>query len=245
MDSIEEAEKTMKDKLTGRNKIIQSIIGLVPRGMRLWLNPNYRSVVKFMQYAASTTAGGSTVLDAGAGPGPYKSLFAHCKYEATDFKPAENIDFICSLNQIPKANGTYSHIICTEVLEHVEYPQEVMNEFFNILKKGGKLYLTCPQGWGLHQEPYNYYNFTKYGLKSLLKNAGFKEENIYIQPKGGYFWMMSNIIRASTDQMSNWNIFKWIMYPFTSILIPLILFPLDILDKKQIWTNGYLVEAKK
>jgi hypothetical protein len=79
----------------------------------------------------------------------------------------------------------------------------------------------------------------------LLKNAGFKEENLYIQPKGGYFWMLSNIIRASTEQMNNWNIFKWVLYPFTSILIPLILFPLDILDRKQLWTNGYLVEAKK
>jgi len=241
----------MKDKLTGRNKIIQAIINLAPREMRLWLNPNHRSIVRFMKYSASATPKGSKVLDAGAGPGPYEPLFAHCNYEATDFHPDNNIDFVCSLDRIPRDNGTYDAIISTEVLEHVEYPQDVMNEFFNILKKGkpgestGKLYLTCPQGWGLHQEPHNYYNFTKYGLKSLLKNAGFKEENIYIQPKGGYFWVLSNIIRASTDQMSNWNIFKWVLYPFTSILLPLILFPLDVLDRKKLWTNGYLVEAKK
>jgi len=37
-------------------------------------------------------------------------------------------------------------IINTQVLEHVEYPQKVLDEFYRILAPGGKLFLTAPQG---------------------------------------------------------------------------------------------------
>jgi len=234
----------MEDRLTGRNTIIQRMINLIPKSWRLILNPNHRCIYKFMQYAASTTAGGSKVLDAGAGPGPYKPLFNHCHYEATDYHPDTNIDFVCSLDRIPKANKSYSHIICTETLEHVEYPQDVINEFYNLLKPHGKLFLTCPQGWAIHQAPNNYYNFTKFGIYSLLRNAGFNQLKVKITPKGGWFWMMSNQIRDS-GLWSNHNPLKWILYPFTHVLIPLLLFPLDSLDRKKEWTNGYLVEAER
>jgi hypothetical protein len=34
-------------------------------------------------------------------------------------------------------------------------------------------------------------------------------------------------------------------YPITNILLPLILFPLDSIDRERKWTLGYTVEAEK
>jgi len=62
-------------------------------------------------------------------------------------------NFICSLDNIPKPNNSYGVIINTQVLEHVAEPQKVITEFYRILKPKGKLFLTAPQGWGIHGEP--------------------------------------------------------------------------------------------
>lgn len=240
----------MKDIVTGRNKKLQFFINLVPKSFRLILNPNRRCVEHFVGKSAKKMKDGSKVLDAGAGPCPYKLFFSHCNYEATDFTdPHKLMDFTCSLDNIPRKSNYYDAILSTEVLEHVEYPQKVMAEFHRILKKNGKLFFTVPQGWMLHQEPYNYYYFTKYGLESMLKKEGFKK--FTITPKGGYFWFLADAIRFNEilKQYKKWPFMYYFMriieYPITNIIMPLVLFPLDFIDKERKWTMGYLVEAEK
>lgn len=240
----------MKDIVTGRNVLIQSVIDLIPKKIRLIFNPNRYCVERFIEECSKKIKKDSKVLDAGAGPCPYKKFFSYCKYESTDFKDDHNIlSFVCSLDKIPKKSNLYDAIVCTEVLEHVEYPQKVINEFYRILKKGGKLFITVPQGWKVHQEPYNFYNFTNYGLKSLLENSGFKKYTI--TSKGGFFWFLSDAIRFNgvLDQYKKcvWLYLplKIIEFPITNIILPLILFPLDLLDKEKKWTCGYLVGAEK
>lgn len=240
----------MKDPVTGRNQSVQSIINIVPKSWRLIFNPNRRAIELFVEEKSRTLKENSKVLDAGAGPCPYKKFFAHCKYEATDFKdPHKILNFICSLDKIPKKKETYNAIICTEVLEHVEDPQTVLKEFHRILKKKGKLFATVPQSWMIHQEPYNFFYFTKYGMESLLKKAGFKTYKI--TPKGGYFWFLADAIRFNSiiSQYKKYPVLyyplKIIEFPITSIIFPLILFPLDFIDREKKWTLGYLVEASK
>lgn len=215
------------------------------------------SIDRFVQFSSRQTKPKSRVLDAGAGSCPYKKYFLHTIYESTDFKnifdkQSKNIhDFTCSLDSIPKSNGSYDAIICTEVLEHLEYPQKAINEFYRILKKGGKLFLTTPQSWGLHGEPYHYFNFTKYGLKSLFTNAGFNI--IFIRPLGGIFWYLGFVIKNLPDYLfsqyikGNHHSFSFyllfLLYisslPFCVYLIPLIFYYLDKIDKKRGFTLGY------
>lgn len=236
--------------ITGRLSWMQRIINIFPKGFRLRLNHRRYAIEKFVKKSAETLKKEVKVLDAGAGPCPYKKFFNHCKYESTDFVDTYKcLDFICSLDNIPRKSDTYDAVISTEVLEHVEYPQKVINESYRILKKGGRLFLTTPQAWRIHQAPHNYFYFTHYGLASLLKNAGFSKYTI--KPMGGYFWFLADVIRFNNllEQLSKKNIFRLILaivgYPFTQIIIPLILFHLDFLDKKRDWTMGYTVEAVK
>lgn len=239
----------MKSKLTDRNSIVQGLINLVPKGFRLRFNPDRYAIEKSLEKFSKSIKRDSLILDAGAGPSPYKSFFKHCKFEATDFNDTfKNLDFTCSLDNIPKKNNHYDIIISTEVLEHVPYPDKVIKEFHRVLKNNGRLYFTVPQGRTIHQEPYNFFNFTKYGLQILLKDAGFKK--FKIRPKGGYFWFLADVIRFNgiLSQIKSPIIripLKIIEYPFTNILIPFILFHLDFLDREKKWTCGYLVVAKK
>lgn len=238
------------DIVTGRNTRIQSLINLFPKSFRLRLNPRRHAIETFTHWAAKKIPAHARVLDAGAGPCPYKSFFKHTRYEATDFiDPHKILDFTCNLDDIPKDSNTYDAVISTEVLEHVEYPQAVMNEMYRILKKGGKLFLTTPQGWMIHQAPYNYYYFTKYGLESLLKNAGFK--NYKIQPMGGYFKFLADALRFNS-LAEQWKHIKPVYFLLNAldlvifkILLSFILFHLDGIDRKKVWTMGYTLEATK
>lgn len=238
------------DIVTGRNKAVQKIINLFPRGLRLRLNPRRYAIEKFVEDSSAKLKNGSKVLDAGAGPCPYKMFFSKCKYESTDFKDKCGcLDFVCSLDNIPRDSGTYDAVLCTEVLEHIEYPQKVVNEIYRILKNGGRIFLTTPQSWRIHQAPHNYFYFTKYGLNSLFRNAGFSK--IKATPMGGYFWFLADAIRFNNllEQINKKNPLKIILaiigYPFTQLIIPFILFYLDFLDKKREWTMGYTLEAIK
>lgn len=239
-----------KDIVTGRDTKLQFFINLFPKSLRLRFNPRRHAIETFANYAAKKTPKNARVLDAGAGPCPYKSFFSHAKYEATDYVDPHNIlDFTCMLDNIPKGSNTYDAVLSTEVMEHVEYPQKVMNEMYRILKKGGKLYLTTPQGWMIHQAPHNYYYFTLYGLESLLKNAGFSK--FKITPMGGYFKFLADALRFNC-LFEQWKHNKLIYYPlwfidliFFRIIASFILFHLDFIDKKQLWTMGYTVEATK
>jgi len=47
--------------------------------------------------------------------------------------------------------------------------------------------LQVPFQWWLHEQPFDYYRYTSYGLKYLFEKAGFKV--IEISPTGGFFTM--------------------------------------------------------
>ncbi|MEK6858813.1 MAG: class I SAM-dependent methyltransferase [Nanoarchaeota archaeon] len=239
-----------KDRVTGRDTRIQSVINLFPKSFRLQLNPRRHAIETFVKQSAKKTPSGARVLDAGAGPCPYKPFFRHCRYESTDFvDPDKILDFTCSLDNIPKSTGAYDAVLSTEVLEHVEFPQKVMDEMYRILKKGGKLYLTTPQGWMIHQAPYNYFYFTKYGLESILKSAGFKKYKI--SPMGGYFKFLADALRFNSlaEQWKHikplYIILAAIDLVIFKILFSFILFHLDAIDRARVWTMGYTVEATK
>ncbi|MEK6824950.1 MAG: class I SAM-dependent methyltransferase [Nanoarchaeota archaeon] len=239
-----------EDIVTGRDKRVQFFINLFPKSLRLRFNPRRHAIEKFVQYAAQKMPRDARVLDAGAGPCPYKSFFKHCRYEATDYaNPHHILDFTCTLDKIPKSTNTYDAVLSTEVLEHVEYPQKVMDEIYRILKKGGKLFLTTPQGWMIHQAPHNYYYFTRYGLESLLRNAGFKK--FKIKPMGGYFKFLADALRFNSI-FEQWKHNKLIYFPLWlidlmlfRILASFILFHMDFIDRKHFWTMGYTAEATK
>ena len=74
-------------------------------------------------------------------------------------------------------------MLCTQVLEHLEWPRESVKEMHRVLKSGGKLYMTVPMAHPEHQAPYDFFRYTSYGLQSICKHAGFR--NIKIIPFGG------------------------------------------------------------
>ena len=159
-------------------------------------------ILQFLQEAARSLAPGSNVLDAGAGSAPYRELFAHCRYTTADFTQsfdhgwdASRPDIICDLAAIPLATDTLDAIVCTQVLEHVPDPAAVLSEFCRLLRPGGKLFLSVPLLWEVHEAPYDFWRYTPYSLRRLCTGAGLTVESL--APRGGRYRALACMIDGS------------------------------------------------
>lgn len=215
---------------------------------------------------AARLAPGSRVLDIGAGSCPYRALFSHCDYRTQDFKGLQGeqlrsgayggIDYVCDATCIPVDAATFDAVICTEMIEHVPYPAEVIEEFSRILRPGGVLLLTAPLGSGIHQEPYHFYGgFTPYWYDKFLRDTGF--ERIQIEANGGSFKFFGQeslrFVRTTfplTLAAPIWARALWFpvwaaLLPVLGILMPVIGHGLDRYDMERRFTVGYHVRAER
>jgi ubiquinone/menaquinone biosynthesis C-methylase UbiE len=84
------------------------------------------------------------------------------------------LDVIADLHRIPIASNSMDAVLCTQVLEHVADPDVMVKELHRVLRPGGVLYLTAPQGWFEHQPPHDYFRFTSFALRKIFGEAGFE-----------------------------------------------------------------------
>ena len=117
---------------------------------------------------------GARILDVGCGHGPYYEMLKEWRIvgvniDRDDASPDVVGDGLC----LPFKTDSLDAIICTQVIEHVRDPDLLVREIGRGLKSGGLLLLTGPMYWPLHEEPNDYWRFTKYGMKALLENNGF------------------------------------------------------------------------
>jgi SAM-dependent methyltransferase len=152
------------------------------------------------------------LLDIGCGNKPYKALIEQKvnKYIGCDIiQSSENcVDIICDAANIPLPADQFDTIICTQTIEHVEQHQLLINEAFRLLKPGGKFILSGPMYWPLHEEPYDFFRFTKYGFGYILRKAGFE---ILEQKSNGGKWSLCGqvIIQTIYPQLNKRRTFKW------------------------------------
>jgi SAM-dependent methyltransferase len=162
---------------------------IVARLKRTWLDPFHIVHATLERGLARHRAQvRGRVLDIGCGTKPYRRLFpAATQYVGTEtnrtFTPGSRADVSAFGEALPFRAGAFDAVVCTEVLEHVPEPSDFLREVFRVIAPGGVLLLTTPQTWGLHEEPYDFYRYTKYGLEYLFRKAGF--EIVEISPTTG------------------------------------------------------------
>jgi len=108
----------------------------------------------------------------------YRDFFPRAdQYQVISLAPGEKVDFVCDIHElrdIPRA--AFDAVICTQVFEHLAYPERAAASIFQLLKPGGLLLLTAPFINPVHYVPTDYRRFTPECLDLILREAGFDVE---------------------------------------------------------------------
>ena len=78
------------------------------------------------------------------------------------------------------ADNSFDAILCTQVLEHLPYPERALSEIHRILKPNGRACITTPGICTRHQVPYFFFGgFSSFYFTRLLTDIGFSEFTIH------------------------------------------------------------------
>ena len=189
------------------------------------------------------------LIDIGCGTKPYKDLLTPyiTKHIGIDHKDTlhdtSNIDRFGTAYELPAEDNEFDCALCTAVLEHLEEPELALKECYRVLKQGGVAIYSVPFIWHLHEEPRDFYRFSKYGLKYLFEKTGF--EIIEIKALSG-FWITFGQLFVYNIYRFNRGFLKYIpIIPAAGLAIQGISYLLDRIDKTEQWTWMYIVVAKK
>ena len=195
---------------------------------------------------ASSLPKSARLLDAGAGEGNYKHYFSNQRYCGLDLGIGDSqwnyghLDVVGDLSMLPFRDGTFDACLSVVTLEHVKDPALVVREMARSLAPGGRLLLIVPFEWEEHQQPHDYFRFTRFSLAYLLQQGGF--ETVEIRPVGGFFRMLARRMLYALQFFPGPAIFIGaIFFVPPALLLPL----LEPLDRRQNFTLGYICSARK
>lgn len=181
------------------------------------------------------------LLDIGSGKSVIPKGYTHSI--TMDYSIIDNPMIRGTALKLPFKASIADGIIHSWVFEHIEEPKQVIDEFYHTLKSGGYLYLTTNFVWHLHDEPRDFYRFTKYGLEYLFQD-NTKWEILFLKPTAG-FWI-------TWTQEFNYYLVKVfaklhisILHPIATIPIQLIGWFLEKVNFDESFCAGYCIIVQK
>jgi SAM-dependent methyltransferase len=141
-------------------------------------------------------------LDVGCGLQPFRKQLEALGYSYTSIdaqqNPEETVDVVCEIDRLLPAeiinDGTFDFILCTEVMEHVADWNMAFRNFAQLLAPGGRLFITCPHFYQLHEEPYDFWRPTPYTFHYFGNKFGL---NILYQLQAGDAWDVLGTLLAN------------------------------------------------
>jgi SAM-dependent methyltransferase len=137
------------------------------------------------------------IIDVGCGPGQFTDLIENHDCCGIDFYPYPNVNIIADISQmIPLEDDSADIAILSNVLEHVYDFQTLLKEIHRVLCPGGSILIVVPFMIKLHQQPYDFFRYTRHALECIGNEAGFAD--IQVDELGNFFdvWDIDQRIRT-------------------------------------------------
>jgi SAM-dependent methyltransferase len=139
------------------------------------------------------------LLDHGCGPVPlfdaYRSRVASVTCVDWPGSPhdVQHADVLCDVNgDVPIADGSFDTIICSDVLEHLHRPAFAVSEMNRMLRPGGKVLLSVPFMYGLHEQPFDFHRYTRHTIVKWAEQNSM--DVIELKEVGGAGDVLCNVL---------------------------------------------------
>lgn len=188
------------------------------------------------------------VLDVGCGHMPFRNdaLRVAGTYEGFDVeRRTEGVTHVGDAESMPEIpSAAYDTVFSFEVLEHLPHPQRAVAEMARVLRPGGVLLVSVPHLSRLHEEPHDYFRYTVYGLRTILRDAGLDVE--HIAPTAGLFSFLAH--QLSTVLLGvTWPLpgLRQLMYQLNRLILVWPMLWLDsVVDRRGVFAVGYVAVAR-
>jgi SAM-dependent methyltransferase len=152
------------------------------------------------------------LLDVGCGNQPYRPFLANVRsYIGLDYPMTQAIqdfqtrpEILGDARRLPFGQASFDAVLCAQVLEHVDQPEQVMAEIERVLKPGGCGILSAPFIYNVHVGPHDFFRFSPFGIRALVEGAGLRVKGIRYQGGIGtavvqlvHNWIFSAFARLS------------------------------------------------
>lgn len=175
----------------------------------------------------------AVILDIGASGNDHREYFPH--RTTLDVDASKKPDVVGDAHNLPFKDESFEMVACSEMLEHADSPQKVIDEIRRVLKPGGRVVLTTRFAFPVHDAPHDYWRFTPYGLRKLF--AEF--EVIEVATDGGPFYAIAVQLQRILFQTDLPKVIKGILY-LAIIILPY----LDKLASHKYGDIGRTVEVE-
>ena len=139
------------------------------------------------------------LLDLGCGKAPLYAAYKNLVTEVTCVDWGNSLHQTYYLDKemdltkpIEFPDESFDTIILSDVLEHIPVPVDLCREISRLLSPGGKLIMSVPFYYPLHETPYDFYRFTEFALRRFMEISEMRV--VYLQPIGGVAEIISDIL---------------------------------------------------
>jgi SAM-dependent methyltransferase len=176
---------------------------------------------------------GDVVVDVGCGEQPLRGLVQAlgARYVGTDVtqNAQGTVDHVCSITRLALEDASADVVICTEVLEHVSETACAFDELARVLAPGGRIVVTVPFAYPLHEEPYDFVRLTPYQIRACATACGL--EVAEVQTAGNELEVIATVVDNLWNRMHSGDSLFWravglasrvVLNPFTLALSTLV-----------------------
>lgn len=175
-------------------------------------------LLAFAKKRLSVLPSNAIVLDVGCGHAPYWHLNRNVKWIGLDVNTDGKANVVIGPDGVfPIADNHVDYVLSTQVLEHVENYERMIEEIWRTLKPGGIIILNLPFLYPLHGLPNDYQRFTPTKLHRLF--ARF--EIIEMGSIGGFGSSLATLVN------NFWN--DWTSTGVIQQLVGVLFWPLSLL----------------
>ena len=138
-------------------------------------------------------------LDLGCGKAPLYGVYGPLSDEVlcVDWEGSAHgslhVDQFHDLNEdLGLPSASFDTILMSDVLEHIRKPELLMARTSELLSPGGTVVIGVPFFYWLHEEPYDYFRYTRHALVAMASDSGL--EVISLEESGGAPEVLADII---------------------------------------------------